>query len=128
MIEQYIDYPKKPELPVKIKDNDVVAGWFFKKFIDDYKVYDKRQKEIIRKQKETISELDFIVDKFNAAESSNDSRLGRMLNKEIRETYRLSVELEILKLENEKLKNVNNQLLDENQRLKNKLSRKKNNV
>lgn len=39
---------------INIAPKDIVAGWYFRKFIKDYKLYDAKQKHCIRKMRNVI--------------------------------------------------------------------------
>lgn len=51
---------KEPDSSIvrQINDNDTVAGWVFRKFLNDYKEYDAAQKKIIEQQRARIEELE----------------------------------------------------------------------
>ena len=55
-----MEYNKEPDDSIlkSVSDSDTVAGWFFRKFINEYKEYDAAQKKLIEQQQTRIDELE----------------------------------------------------------------------
>lgn len=54
MMEKHFDVP----VPMKIKPNDLVPGEVYLRFIEEYKAYDSRQKQVI---KQLQTDIDFLI-------------------------------------------------------------------
>lgn len=86
---------------MSIRETDVVSGWMYLKFLEDYKEYDKKQKDLIFRLKDRIGELEDVIEEIAA--NKQEKKLAEKLVRQ-KETNRLQGEkLRKLKAENEEL-------------------------
>ena len=95
---------------MKIKETDLINGKMYLSLLNDYKVYDKKQKAVIKALNKKIVSLEARI-----KEIADNKNVGKILIKELKQR----TEIESLNETIKKLKKENEKLFHENILLKN---------
>lgn len=86
---------------MRIRETDVVSGRMYLKFLEDYKEYDKMQKDRIWHLKDRIAELEEVIEEIAA--NKKEKKLAEKLVRMKKAKQQQGEELRILRVENREL-------------------------